>query len=299
MEEHSSTNTLAIKFLCFVSFLFVFLNIFEIEKIYLTWVNSIAIYRDHNIAFLDRCVKYPLLSKTFFSLFSLFFSLSAAIFTLIVSINIQFFLEKCLLTYIYYNFYLFGPYLLFASLFALMNFDKVFHNCKSERNASDYLLKAIQATSLIQKQVGVYNYYSNDFTENINNNYIIRGDRIFSNNNYISASNIFNLVTTITFSFLLCLTMTFYETYNVYCCSILRKEGGSRIIGKLFWFLVSKNRKFRIYRRDEFVNNNNNNLPRISNNDLIDNALTIDNSRDLINNSGDNNEETSLLVRSE
>lgn len=284
MEENTFTNTLAIKFLCFISIIFVFLNILEIEKIYLALLHSISLYKN-NIRFLDECVKFPLLSKAFFSLFSLFFSISAAIFTILISIQVEFFLGKCLLTYIYYNFYLFGPYLLFSSFFAMMNFDKVFHHCQKTDSHVNFLLReSIKATSLIYKQ-----QIENNFSDNL-----IRSESVFPNNNYVSVSNIFNLVTTITVSFLLCLSMALYETYFTYYCSILRKDGGNPIIGKIFWFVVSKNRKFRIYRRDpveiNVANNrnlNNNNEVEISNN-----------SRDLINNENAN-EETSLLVRSE
>lgn len=285
MEEHSISNTLAIKFLCFMSIIFILLNILELEKIYLNWIESISTHKN-NIDFIDECIKYPLLLKTFFSLFSLFFSISAAIFTLLVSINIQFFIDKCLLTYIYYNFYLFGPYLLISSFFAIMNFDKVFHNCKKIGIHSDDFLKVIKATSFIEKQ-NITDFFPNDFSDNV-----IRGERIFhNNNNYASVSNIFNLVTTITFSFLLTLTMTLYETYGTYHCSILRKDGGNPIIGKLFWVLVSKNRVNRILRRDP-VNNN------LITNDTNNNSEVANNSRDLINNTN-LNEETSLLVRNQ
>jgi len=72
----------------------------------------------------------------------------------------------------------------------------------------------------------------------------------------------------------------------------LRKEGGNPIIGKTFWFIVSKNRKFRIYRREPVLNNS---PIRNSNDERIE---SLDNSRYLINNMN-LNEETSLFVGNE
>ncbi len=286
MEENLFTNTLAIKFLCFISIIFVYLNLLEIEKIYIIWVQSISLYND-NIFFLDHCIKFPLLSKTFCSLFSLFLSVSTAIFTLFVSIQIQFFLEKLLLTYVYFNFYLFGPYLLFSSFFAIINFDEVFHSCKQQGNSADLLTKAIKATLILEKQNN-HNFYTSNFSENI-----VRGDKILFKSHYASVSNVFNLVTTIIVSFLLCLSMSLYETYVTYNLSILRKDGGNAIIRKAFWLLVSKNRSYRINRRDPVSTNN---ILRNSNNSILVGNPEI--TSNLINNNV-NEEETLLLVRTE
>jgi len=273
MQENSNfSNTLTIKFLCFVSIIFALLDIIELQNIYDSWYHSIKAYKN-NLVFLDTCIKFPLISKAVFTLFSFLSSLSAAFVTFLASINIDFFIDKCLLTFIFFNVNIYGPFMLFFSFYGMMNFDNIFYSCKSDQNSVKFF-KQISTVGLMKT------YDLTDFPQIQLSHGYLQPNRVNHTNNYVSFSNVFNLITTITISFLICLVFSLYETYDKYYCSILNKEGGNPLLGKLFWFIISKHKKFGINRRDYSNSNNNRNSTNI---DRITNLNP--------------NEETNLLVR--
>ncbi len=259
-ENQNFSNKLIIRFLCLIAFLFAILDFFELQKIYENWLYYVKIYQE-NVVILDKCIKFPFLLKSIFTLFSLFTSISAMIITFLVSINLNFFIEKFFLSFLYYNFYLFGPYMLFFSFYGIMNRDKIFLRCKNEENSFNFFSNDFKK----------YNFFENNFknmnnnfsSENLAINWMVGSDRLNYDNNYISISNIFNLVTTVTIAFLICLSMSLYETYDVYCRSILNLDNGNKVLRKIFWWVVDKN---RTYLRN--LHNNMNNFNNIVNGNL-------------------------------
>lgn len=312
MQENHYTGILTIRFLCCIAIMFAFLDILELKNIYYSWLSALKEY-DSNKLFLDKCVKFPFLTKSFFTLFSLFCSVSAMIITALISISLEFFIEKCLLTFAYYNFYIFGPYLLFFSFLALMNFEKIIFNCKNDMNFSsenylkkDYYTNGDYITNksffnLMQKNdpkqfafpselnsfyildssnnnnlhFGIRNNISNE--KNKENNYRY-SDKLLVNGNFVASSNIFNLISTITVSSLICLGMMLYETYDLFHCSILKLHGQCPIIRKLFWWIIMKNRQ-RIINYRNRVNEIN---AIVANNGHVQNNVVINNNNNQI-----------------
>ena len=77
----------------------------------------------------ERCIKYQSIMEIFFTLFALLAAVSAALMALGITIGYDLFFEKFLVTFINFNYYVFGLLLLASSIVGLLNFNKVCYDC--------------------------------------------------------------------------------------------------------------------------------------------------------------------------
>lgn len=261
MQENSFTNNLTIQFLCLMAFLFALVDLLELNKIYNLWTDSSSI---KNKIFND-CLVYPLMARTIFTLFSLFSSISAMMLTFLISFNLEMFIDKFFLTYVYYNYYIFGPYMLIFSLVGLLNWSKIINICyNNEEIFSNY--SNIQYNFLNTKA----QLFSDLYKDNIK---VVKD---FPYEAHMSTTNMFNLITTMTISVIICLGMSLYETYNIFVSSIRKNDDGNIFIRKIFWYVVFKNRR-NINSRQILLNENVNHINNNSNLSLDDSNLNVRN----------------------
>jgi hypothetical protein len=124
-EEHpSQTSSLPICILPIISSILVFVQVLDIYTIIFTW-------KDLN---LQQEEIYALCVRAVFSLFSLCSGLSALILTFFLNYNFEWFLEKILTSYMYFNYIVFGPYLLGFSLLGWYYYDITLYNCNKHNN---------------------------------------------------------------------------------------------------------------------------------------------------------------------
>jgi hypothetical protein len=191
MEGQVSSN-LTIYLMLILSCLLVYVDVLELNNLLLAWNKELTL----SPKIFDSCVKWELMTKFSFCVFSLMSALSASCMTFFLIINEDIFLEKILTTYLYFNYTIFGPIMLGFSILALVNWDKTLWICDKR-----------------------------DFTHK-----------------FFSISNLVSLIGTTFISLIITLTISIYQTVNLYIDSTLRKPGSSDILRKMFWYAVLKNR---------------------------------------------------------
>ena len=87
----------------------------------------------------NSCVKYQKITDIFFSMFGMLSGISASIICLTIMINIDIFNEKFGFTFLYFNYMIFGPYLLISCLLAFYYFDQISFYCDSKNNKIKYI----------------------------------------------------------------------------------------------------------------------------------------------------------------
>jgi hypothetical protein len=128
MQEQNYTNCFTIHVLIFISAIFLLVDIYEFYRIVIEWRTALKL----TPLVFEKCYEYPLLSKTLFSCFSTAASVSALLLTIFMTMNFNYFIEKIASTYLYFNFLIFGPYMLAFSILGLYYYDKVFYMCDKE-----------------------------------------------------------------------------------------------------------------------------------------------------------------------
>ena len=125
MENSNFTNNLILKFFCFVSFFFLIVDILELKRTYSSFLYSLANSKYNSTIFIEECIQFPHTARAIFTVFSISLCFSTFLMTFIFSLNFEFFNEKMLFTISYYIYYIFGPYLLFFSIYFIINRDKL------------------------------------------------------------------------------------------------------------------------------------------------------------------------------
>ena len=77
----------------------------------------------------ERCIKYQSVTEIYFTLFALMAAVSAAFMATGITIGYDLFFDKFLVTFLNFNYYVFGLLLLGSSIIGLLNFNKVCYDC--------------------------------------------------------------------------------------------------------------------------------------------------------------------------
>ena len=77
----------------------------------------------------EQCIKYRLVSEIFFTVFATLVGFSAALLSFLFIINLNFAASKLLHAFVYYNCFIFGPFLLGCGILGFLNFGKVGLTC--------------------------------------------------------------------------------------------------------------------------------------------------------------------------
>jgi hypothetical protein len=123
MEEQNFTNFFLVYLLLILSAFFLILDGYEFIKLLNIWDFTKTLYH------YPDCLRYRLLAKTAFSLFSIFASLSSLTIIIFMIIGFELFVEKIFSTYIHFNFLIFGPYMLALSSLGIYYSDQFLYNC--------------------------------------------------------------------------------------------------------------------------------------------------------------------------
>ncbi|MCQ2820826.1 MAG: hypothetical protein MJ252_26500 [archaeon] len=136
MEEEDDSSRTALKVVFILSTVLVLMDIAEL---YLSY-NSLFDYAiELTIPIFEQCAKYHIITQMFFTGFATLAGLSACLMSFGLLLNYQLFADKFLDTFIYYNFYSFGPFLLGCSILGFVYFDEVCYNCDSENYQRRFL----------------------------------------------------------------------------------------------------------------------------------------------------------------
>ena len=77
----------------------------------------------------ETCIKYQSITEIYFTLFALMAAVSAAFMATGITIGYDLFFDKFLVTFLNFNYYVFGLLLLGSSIIGLFNFRKVCYDC--------------------------------------------------------------------------------------------------------------------------------------------------------------------------
>ena len=129
MERQGSTSIIFLLMFT-ISGILITLNIMEINQVIKTWDREII---RHSLLF-HTCIKWDIINRFAICIFTFCIGLSTLILCIMLMININYFIEKLVSTYIYFNYLLFGPILLGFSVLALLNWHTIFYECVGMSN---------------------------------------------------------------------------------------------------------------------------------------------------------------------
>ena len=129
MEGPGASN-FTIYMIFLIAVLLVALDTLQLYNIYLSWKIGLSL----NEQLFSSCIKFNLLSKTAFGIFSFLASVSLTSLCFLFIYNPDYFVEKVFYTYIRINYQLFGPIMLCFSIIGLYYFSDICYVCYDKRN---------------------------------------------------------------------------------------------------------------------------------------------------------------------
>jgi hypothetical protein len=140
MEEQNFTNFFLVYLLLILSAFFLILDGYEFMRLLNLWdfTKVLINYPD--------CLRYRLIAKIVFSLFSIFASLSSLIIIIFMIVGFEYFAEKIFSTYIYFNSLIFGPYMLSMSIYGLYYVDDFIYNCDGFSDKSHDMMISLMSS---------------------------------------------------------------------------------------------------------------------------------------------------------
>lgn len=134
--DNQDNSRVALKIVFILSLLLVWMDMLELYFSY-THLKDTAERFDPHI--FEQCIKYHLISQMFFTVFATFAGISACIMSLGLLINYEFFAIKVLDTFLQYNYFIFGPYLIASCLLGFYYFNDVAYNCDPNQLSRKYI----------------------------------------------------------------------------------------------------------------------------------------------------------------
>ncbi len=231
MEDNSSivARNIILNIIFVLTILIVILDFVQLYES----INSLKKYVEsekYNEIFFEQCIKYQSFSEIIFGFFGSIAGISACIVGFSLIINFEYFVDKCLKTFIYFNYICFGPYLLGCTFLGLHYFNKISYVCLDKNDTSKKSLNLLIVFCLFLA--------------------------------FFISSFVISLFTSM-------------HIVSYFIESIRFSDGGSYILGKIFWRYVidrSQNLNLNYNQNNNNNNNNNNNVMFL---DDFDNTLQI------------------------
>jgi hypothetical protein len=119
------SNNFTIYLMLIICILLVTVDSIEIYRLSLAWTHSKA----SDVEFFNNCIKDELIIKTVFCAFSFAAACSALLLTIFLSTCIDYFANKFLTTFLYLNYFIFGPYMLAFCILGCIHFHDFIYVC--------------------------------------------------------------------------------------------------------------------------------------------------------------------------
>ena len=136
MDEGLDNSRLALKIVLVLSVLLVGMDCLEI---YFSFDNLIEAANKFDPFIFENCIKYHILSQIVFTVFATFAGISAFFMSMGLLVNYEFFSNKLLETFLFWNYIIFGPYLLAACILGYVNFSLIAFNCDRTDISQKYI----------------------------------------------------------------------------------------------------------------------------------------------------------------
>lgn len=220
-ETNENVNSkLSLKIVVALSSILVSMDFLEI---YYSFGHLKAAKIKYNQEVFESCIQYNILSQIVFTLFAALAGISAFILSIGLLYNSDYFSEKLSRTYLYFNYVVFGPYLLSAAIFGIIYFNKVIFTCDHSMTFHKF-----------------------------------------------NISNLMSLIACFLLSCGITLGYSFFYSIRFIFLSIRFKKGGFKLLGKFFWYYVTRNNT-----ESNSVELNNNIENEVENIEMYQNNLTI------------------------
>lgn len=92
--------------------------------------DDLTYYLSKSDSYYNQCSESMVVSEIIFTVFATMVGISATILSIGFLINTDYFLEKFLNCFVYFNYFIFGPFLLCTSIFGFINFNKIGYTCE-------------------------------------------------------------------------------------------------------------------------------------------------------------------------
>ena len=92
--------------------------------------DDLTFYLSRSDSYYNKCNESMIVSEIIFTVFATMVGVSATILSIGFLINTDYFLDKFLNCFVYFNYFIFGPFLLCTSIFGFINFNKIGYTCE-------------------------------------------------------------------------------------------------------------------------------------------------------------------------
>jgi hypothetical protein len=135
MDDQDGSR-ISLKIVLILSIMLVMMDTYEL---YFTYGRLVEYSQKFELIVFENCIKYHVISQMFFTSFATFSGISAALMSLGLLVNYEFFSVKCIDTFLYLNYIIFGPYLLSTCVLGYSNFGLIAYNCEAGNIDKKYL----------------------------------------------------------------------------------------------------------------------------------------------------------------
>ena len=136
----------------FVLLIAITLMVMDLLSLYYSYDYLLYASKRYSFDVFDQCIKYDSLIEIYFTLFAFMAAISACLMAIGILMGYDLFFEKFLVTFLNFNYYIFGLLLLASSLIGLFNYNKICYDCigrnpeKREFNLSTMICLILIAT---------------------------------------------------------------------------------------------------------------------------------------------------------
>ncbi len=233
MEDNSAifARNIILNIIFFLTLLIVILDFVQLYDS----INSLKKYIESdkfNEMYFEECIKYQSFSEIIFGFFGSIAGISACVVGFSLIVNFEYFVEKCLKTFCYFNYVFFGPYLLGCTFLGLHHFNKISYVCSDKNDLSKKNLNLLIVFCLFLA--------------------------------FFISSFVISLYTSV-------------HIVSYFIESIRFSDGGSYILGKIFWrYVIERSQNLNFNNNNNIdINNNNNGNNGIMFLDDFDNTLQL------------------------
>ena len=113
----------------FILIIAITLIIMDILSLYYSYDYLLYAAERYPFETFDRCIKYDSMAEIYFTLFAFMAAISAGLMAVGILMGYDLFFEKFLVTFLNFNYYIFGLLLLVSSLIGIFNYNRVCYDC--------------------------------------------------------------------------------------------------------------------------------------------------------------------------
>ena len=143
-------------FVLIISLILILMDIFGLYNSYEYLLNSSKKYPFETF---DKCIKYQSLTEIYFTLFAFLAAISACLMSIGILLGYDIFFEKFLVTFLNFNYYVFGLLLLSSSLLGIINYNKICYDCiRKDPNIQEFNLSTFLCLILLSIIGGIITF---------------------------------------------------------------------------------------------------------------------------------------------